>query len=1121
MSEISFAGITLSVPTPEIEDYIAASFSLRDIVQFTQTSPNVETSHWNRSGLNLDDKVQVNRLTWPVGASRWGMFHGIILEENIPTLRRKYGPQTFKMHGLTVEDAYALTPIPLQQMGSGKYQGIYLLTVVDVRYWWWQYTGVIDSQATWAALFTELSTLLGSAISHSTVDAAFLSPASDFFSHYHYLPLLLDAAAASIGRRVVMNYDGTVELLTATESLDRATANREYGLRGGGVLKPNDFSLGLPASFKLVFPRSDMGVISRDEHYAATYTPDVSIQRKLGTLRGTAVQTISSTAIAYYAGSLQNQTELDDLTDALGEAWYRWQLAPYDMAIGGIYEWDSEGMHDVYFEVANGQAITSVRRLPPENLERVGHIGTYDDVSYAWDGDSVARSQTNHGYLVAVPQNLSLTGNTTALALPDAETARITANSTWAIHGFGGGVNGKRVRVWNVGSNSFTLVHESGIATTSNRITCSTGGNITIAGNQSVEVDYQLGSARWMASIAVASNTTVNVTTSGAIRWGMADGHGAENTSLGLANRPFWSGQVIAYDSTINQWIGKEQIWMRVVTPTKNSGDDPAEQCFVATQRPVLIRSEDVDYAVNGVTRPLYTYTVGDEFVQAIAGSNGDWQELRPDGEDYGLAGTTATGTGVTSFTGDGIESGDYGLVRRGIATLGQARINVELAQTANGSAPQIENVWQSGTMNLSASFQLTVEGSGAKSGDIAFNANAAAVQSVLNSYLGGGWGTVTGNGTEVSPWVLTRGDNSTHSRLYGVPYDLHDWTGFVWVPIKSRSQTFGNVTITNGTLTLGNVSINGTVSITPGNNTITVPFVPGDFVGWGEVTASNLSASGWVYSWQNARPASVNAFYHSGGGGTMNNGTLWERNNFEIPVGEHVRVYYAEQTNGSISVINPGPLEWTAIVVGGSGSFTFAVNNGTVTNTTGAIALGANATTVKTALDALAVVSNSTISGSGTYASPYSLIMAPGDTISNITGYANLTAIQSYVCEYETYSNYGPGAPNLSVQIRSANGTQFQGLANMTGNTSLGLPVFPTFTSLRMIATDANGIAMDSAFNSTLMAFSGVNRTYTLGTNGTTATMRYVSNITCDNGTLSVTYMNATFVKGLYFGSA
>lgn len=1083
-SEISFAGIVLGVPTPEIEDYIESAFSLRDIVQFSRASPNVDTVQWNRCGLNLDDRITINRLTWPVGATRWSMFHGILLEDDLAKLRAKHGPQKFRFHDVVCEGMYALTPIPLEQTGDG----IYLLTVVDDRYWWWMRTASIAAQSTWTNLYSAIGTALGVTITHPSVASTFLAPASDFFSHYHYLPLLLDAAMQSIGHRLVRNFDGTVEAMSATQALGVALANREYGLRGGGQLEPRDFSLGLPASWQMIFPKSSAGVISRDGHYASSYTPDTQLQRKLGTLRGTDVMTVSSTAIAYYnsAGAIQNATELDNLADALGEAWYRWRLSPYEMTIGGIYEWDLEGMHDVFFEVRDGHAHTSVRRVPVENLERTGHLGTYDDVSYAWDGDHVSRSQTNHGVLIAVPQNLTLSANATALLLPDAETVRVTASGAHIVHGISGGIDGLRKRLWNVGANSFTLAHQSASATAENRIVCSTGANITLAANQSIEIDYHGATLRHMASIAVASNTTVNVTSPGAISWAMVMNETVSATE-NLVH--YYDARLMTLDES-SMWINSGKVWLA-----------GAYENRPILSIPYAVRSEDQTKAISNETRSLYSFSPATELVLGVCTAFDQtlgrisWAGRVPVGDRIFTSGTMGT-YGSTQFAyepnNQTVKPGDIGFLWRGVQAV-QPMADVAITQAGNGTVPQIQSVVLNGTGNV---FKLAYEGATNANATIQFGSSSiGAVNDALAALLGNGTVTATGNGTTGSPYLITWGDNSTHSLIQLGVYDASstalltlDW---LWLPSYKTNFSGDNVTL--GNVTFNGTAFGGNVAIRVGNETINASFEANDFYGWGEITGSNLSASGFIYSWQNAQPADINAFYHSGGGGTFNNGTLWERNNHNIPIGEHVRIYYGDRVNGTVFVEevtagnNVSINETQSVyVIAGGGNFTLAFNNGTVTATTGNIAFGASNATVKAALEALANIgaNKTTVSGAGTQADKYLVtFQLPGFlNYATMTGSAaNLTKNQNYICEYEVTGN-GPGSPNLSLQIANGTGPNgtFQGLANTTGNLTFGVPAYQGFGPLRIIGTDANNVTVPFSLG-TGLSLSGSNRTLTL----------------------------------------
>jgi len=523
---ISYAGVKLNAPNKWLEDEIESKISLRHVQQTVRKKqPSFMESHWDRSGYGADQRIRLNVLNWPVGATSWAMFHGIVNGTRLQQIRTAavtsgaLVPQTLVMDDdrYKIEaDLYALPPRPLFK-GSEASENLYLLTLVDARYWWQSWGLDItfsEGVMTWSTLYAAIASAIGATLSADTVPAAYGSPSRDILSLQYSAGSMLDAVASSVGHRIVRNLDGTVEAQRYPTSSALVANNLQYTARAGGKLEVFDLGGGTPGTFRAVFPTTWASVLQNSNVYAS----DVSLA-SLGfdgqAVSGPGVKTYRSTMVAACpngGGTPTNAAEVDALATQAATDFYGWRQDGYDVVIPGLFPWNIEGQHGVEWSFRHDKAATRVYRCPLNDGPECGHhYGSGGSLSLSYGGDAVSRSQTNHGYLVTVPQNLTVASNGT-LTLPGAETVRANPSGAYLVHGFAGGVSGKRHRLWNVGGASLTLVHQSGSAATAeDRIICSTGGNITVAPNESVEVEYDLSSSRWRASIAVASNTTVDI----------------------------------------------------------------------------------------------------------------------------------------------------------------------------------------------------------------------------------------------------------------------------------------------------------------------------------------------------------------------------------------------------------------------------------------------------------------------------------------------------------------------------------------------------------------------------------------------------------------------------------
>lgn len=88
--------------------------------------------------------------------------------------------------------------------------------------------------------------------------------------------------------------------------------------------------------------------------------------------------------------------------------------------------------------------------------------------------------------------NYNPTGMTTCI------NARLSASSAGlSITGIGGTSSGRKITLWNIGSNSISLPHDSASSTASARFYCPANATFTLRANAAVDIWYDTLSSRW------------------------------------------------------------------------------------------------------------------------------------------------------------------------------------------------------------------------------------------------------------------------------------------------------------------------------------------------------------------------------------------------------------------------------------------------------------------------------------------------------------------------------------------------------------------------------------------------------------------------------------------------
>ena len=445
--------------------------------------------------------VKVGEWFYPNNMTRWSVFRGLAtsaMAKDMLAETNGSAAKTFVMKeyssvlGNSAEPDFTLTtnmymlpPRPLAE--TAGVQGLYLITLVDERYYWQgQDAGVFkitnNVTCTWASLVTAIAARLGITISLSAVPAAYGIPEADspLWSDHQSITVLLDAIAANIGRTVVRNLDGTYALLTPSESMTRVTANRgPAGLvqrTAGGDLFQSGVSqlpIGTLGKSRNAIAAATVRVcftkyIDGDDpvpHYlnpryenqrpgswfedapGAYYPIDVpaasgGILLTSG-LVNTSVFTARTTAKALYADeSVASPRNLSGITSqAMQIATDYWGHALYaalDEVYPGTYAWSPEGFHDILWTYSDRLMGSFTRIMRGEWNTQVSEFqhaappfSGYSPIARGMGGPSVAQTWGgNSGYPATslLEVALPISGGTT---LTVTDQAGFPTNQRW------------------------------------------------------------------------------------------------------------------------------------------------------------------------------------------------------------------------------------------------------------------------------------------------------------------------------------------------------------------------------------------------------------------------------------------------------------------------------------------------------------------------------------------------------------------------------------------------------------------------------------------------------------------------------------------------------------------
>lgn len=392
---LTFAGVPLLLPDRDgrLERFLAEYQCLDELRVFVSETTWQASNRGNaRSGFTANVNMnspnwpsppapKLNTLYWPTGAARWAwglflatatqvnqIFAAIAPSSGGVTFRESYGNLVLaddeSGDTITAAGMHLLPPRPISVPEISDDESLWLLPIVDERYFWqWINLGSIatadtlDETSTWTDLWTLIQAALGTAITKDTISADYFQPdPREFTREFQNIALLMDAAAASVGQRIVRQLDGSVESLGSDNAATALAGNVSGGGESGiyRLIAGGDFSNVAPWSIrpekvKVVFPRYDLG---RPDCDGAVYAESVNATT-IGetTYRSNLVKTFFNTAFADYGGDVtasspDNTADLATLATKIARDYFAWLAKQFDYTFAGVKPWAMSGFED-------------------------------------------------------------------------------------------------------------------------------------------------------------------------------------------------------------------------------------------------------------------------------------------------------------------------------------------------------------------------------------------------------------------------------------------------------------------------------------------------------------------------------------------------------------------------------------------------------------------------------------------------------------------------------------------------------------------------------------------------------------------------------------------------------
>lgn len=285
---ISYAGVSLTLPTPELMELLERAFPVEELMVFHTKWTQEAPEGCPPMDFGRPYTPQVSELYWPTQAHRWAAGHFLATDEQLACIRSAIGASMFNefvmwdaIGGNTTTTSTTTTTGSITQFsGPSRFsaqlaivnihpifdvatsQKLNLLTFVDRRYFWWYKSCPSATPTTWTGLWEAALTAAGVGSLSRTIETIPLdygTPSGRWKASRWKgfpLPTYLDAAAQMTQRRVVCRPDETVIVQGPDNKLTLDNINYQIfssRLYLGGQASLREIERSQPSRVKVVF----------------------------------------------------------------------------------------------------------------------------------------------------------------------------------------------------------------------------------------------------------------------------------------------------------------------------------------------------------------------------------------------------------------------------------------------------------------------------------------------------------------------------------------------------------------------------------------------------------------------------------------------------------------------------------------------------------------------------------------------------------------------------------------------------------------------------------------------------------------------------------------------------
>lgn len=354
--------VYLPVHRSDTEQWLTSFIDPMEIFEFDSNTTQHSLQHLGAQDPPLIKQIKIGRVSYPTCASSFAQAHFLATDPEWQAIKNatnqinpSIDPQPCQ---LTLTDGaggsvsfifYLLPPRPLSQLINQDGSRLWLLTFVDVRYFWWssKYRIALETNGqSFPELIGQVAGNLNVSLDVSTINSSYGRPSDRFDSWFQPSGLLLDAICRLCGTRYVHKLDGTGEVQSYIEAKSiEAQALSQFDpdrLAGGRF---DEIARVMPARINVLFGRISCGQYQNFPYVVGLNLTSIQSDLALLTNAYNNIQGIGNYAIVGDLDAIfpnndclipTNSNQLALYARQTAIDWYLWQTFDKDIVYSGI-----------------------------------------------------------------------------------------------------------------------------------------------------------------------------------------------------------------------------------------------------------------------------------------------------------------------------------------------------------------------------------------------------------------------------------------------------------------------------------------------------------------------------------------------------------------------------------------------------------------------------------------------------------------------------------------------------------------------------------------------------------------------------------------------------------------